>query len=267
MEEKIEVEKTVSEKVCLIVGSGKLGLPLIQNLKATIDQYKFIGTTTSAEKLQQLQKLDIDAIQFHNEFAPLQSHQFQVVIYTLPPGANQNIEWFKQLISIFPTDIKFIFISSTSVFGKGQGHVKESSVPSPEGPNGQFILAQEQAVKERFSNSIILRLGGLIRGESHPLFYISQKRVPTPNAYTHLVKQSDVIHFIQLLFRLHIKGPQIFHLLDQIQMNKKDYYQKMSQIYQMAPPLWDNDLADRPTMIDNQKSKMLGFTYSSILAK
>jgi len=65
---------------------------------------------------------------------------------------------------------RLVFVSSTSVYGKGlDGWVDENTATEPTGFNGRIMLEAEQLVTEQCSSSAILRLSGIYGSARHHL--------------------------------------------------------------------------------------------------
>ena len=68
----------------------------------------------------------------------------------------------RNVLDVLPTPKRFIYISSTSIYGQSDGGwVDESSPTEPAEENGRIVLECEQLLRERLPSAIILRFAGI----------------------------------------------------------------------------------------------------------
>ena len=98
---------------------------------------------------------------------------------------------------------RFIFVSSTSVYGQSHGEwVNEDSVTQPQTLTGQIILQAEKLVLDQGGQNCIIRFSGIYgRGRSHLLSAVARggKVQYEPPCYTNRIHRNDcvaVLHFI-----------------------------------------------------------------------
>lgn len=93
---------------------------------------------------------------------------------------------------------KIIFVSSISVYGDLSGEVTEATDPHPNSESGQWLDAVEQALQKRYSyNCVIVRAGGLIGENRHPVFQLAGRgMVRRGLAPVNLIHQEDLIRII-----------------------------------------------------------------------
>ncbi len=122
------------------------------------------------------------------------------------------------------THTKVVFISSTSVYGLNSGLINESSVASPQTASARWLLDVELKLKDKFRDDlIIIRPGGLIGGDRHPVFSLSQSQKP--------ISGQQVINFIHRLDLIEISLAAVnagnVHLINAVAPHhpkKEDYY-------------------------------------------
>ena len=90
---------------------------------------------------------------------------------------------------------KIIFTSSISVYGQAQGKLNEESQCHPNMLSGQQLIEVEQALINNFPNTvIILRLGGLIGPDRHPIHRLRKRsRIEGGLNPVNLIHQIDVL--------------------------------------------------------------------------
>lgn len=118
-----------------------------------------------------------------------------VLFLNTPPLKAMTAEAYADKISASAAE-RIIFISSTSVYGEAQTHVTEADAPQPDSPNGQWLVATENALKARLQKRLtIIRPGGLIGGERHPIRSMAGK-TGIPDGVVNLIHRTDLIGII-----------------------------------------------------------------------
>lgn len=196
-----------------VLGCGWLGLPLAKSFVS--EGYEVHGTTTSEEKLDSLKNesivpflisLNEDGIQGDiSDFL----RDTEVLILNVPPklrsGGNENYVKKMEFLhsEVKKTDLKnIIFISSTSVYGAIDGEVTEETVPDPNTESGKQLLAAEKIFFEDAAlQSTIIRFGGLIGPDRHPITMLCGKKgLSNGNAPVNLIHLNDCIGIIRWVF-------------------------------------------------------------------
>ncbi len=236
-----------------IIGCGWLGLPLVEKLRG--QGLNVISTTTTPQKNEILFDITCGPI-------PEKIWQCDTLIYTIPPLGLQEVEnFFKKINKI----TKIIFISSTSVYGKNQGHVTEKSPFDSSSKNALVLREAENYLKKNFSNLSIIRPGGLYGQKRHPVYFLAGKLgITSGDEYLHLVSQKDCLAALCKIIEFDLIGED-FNLVSNLRIFKKNYYTYMSKkLNLVAPQFTDLAKTDNPTQISNDKSKkMLSLQYEN----
>ncbi len=226
-----------------VLGCGWLGLPLA---KILIDKGFFVkGSTTSSNKISILKNFNIEAFQikiYEDEILGNIQGFFdnsKILIINIPPKLRhlqkENfVEKIKNLIPLIEmsTIENLLFISSTSIYGENNCIVTEESLPNPETESGKQLLKAEQILlKNKNFKTTILRLGGLIGEDRHPVKFLSgKKNIENPNAPINLIHQDDCI---RLILEIIIQGQnkdlvwnETFNAVAPFHPNRKDYYEQ-----------------------------------------
>lgn len=219
-----------------VLGCGWLGLPLA---KYFISQgHKVYGSTTSAEKLKLLQKDGIHA--YHISLSSARIHgdiqgflsDINILIINLPPKLRSgNHESFVEKIKLLHSEIKestvlkIIFVSSTAVYGEVDGEVTETTVPKPSTESGRQLLECEQLFqKDTALETTIIRFGGLIGPNRHPVTMLSKRqKLTNGNHPVNLIHLDDCIHMISTLIENNYWN-QVFNGVYPLHPTKKEYY-------------------------------------------
>ncbi|PWL39594.1 NAD(P)-dependent oxidoreductase [Flagellimonas aquimarina] len=219
-----------------VLGCGWLGLPLAKYL--ITHKYEVYGSTTSEEKVVFLQKEGIRAYQISLSAAGIDGDikdflsNIDILIINLPPKLRSGnresfVEKIKQLYSEIKTSkvLKVIFVSSTAVYGDIDGDVTESTVPKPSTESGRQLLQCEQLFQQdRDLDTTIVRFGGLIGPNRHPVNMLSKRQNLTNGSNPiNLIHLDDCIHMLSTIIANNYWN-QIFNGVYPLHITKKEYY-------------------------------------------
>ena len=212
-----------------IIGLGRIGIELGRILKK--ERYSIMGTTTSASKIRAL-KVEFDEVEifdFSKSIEVLRSFALSdYLVITVPPSSdNDYSNNLIQLISFFReinSSIKVIFLSSISVYGNKPREVTENSSLILQTENAKKINEVEEFLLSRLKEqSVILRLGGLVGENRHPVnFMKNKKKISKPYAGVNLVHHDDVCNFISHCLKSFKRG--VYNLCCQDHPPKNEYY-------------------------------------------
>lgn len=253
------------------MGCGWLGRPLANSFIS--DGYRVHGSTTSEEKLILLKKEGIlpFLISFHEDKIIGDISNFlkdiDLLIVNIPPKLRSgNKENYVKKIELLHREIKnnrvqkIIFVSSTSVYGAAKGEVTEETIPRPATESGIQLLAAEKVFsKDKNLQTAIIRFGGLIGPNRHPVTMLSgRKDLSKGNAAVNLIHLDDCIGIIKAVFENSwwnelINGVHPYH------PTKQDYYTKEANKRDIQPPDYKEDSVTkskkvRPEMLISVKN-------------
>ena len=119
---------------------------------------------------------------------------------------------------------KIVFVSSTSVYGDVDGEVTEETPPCPITESGVQLLASENVFREDPNlHTTILRYGGLIGPERHPIKNLAGRRVVNGNFPVNLIHLNDAVAIICKIVSQGYWG-EIFNGVYPHHPSKRDYY-------------------------------------------
>ena len=222
-----------------VLGCGWLGLPLAEHLLTS--GHRVSGSTTSNSKISVLSskkitpyliKVTKDGIGGDLSFFD----EPDIIIIAIPPGLRSNpkkrfdlmIEHCKQ--ACIKNNIKeVIFISSTSVYGNQSGVLTEESQLLPESTSGkQLVSCENLLVKTPEFSTTILRMGGLIGVDRHPVFQLGKKQfIENPNGSVNLIHLTDCIHIINSLIKRKIVN-NVYNCVTPYHPSRQKYYNQMA---------------------------------------
>lgn len=233
-----------------ILGCGWLGLPLAESL---IDAGHIVhGTTTSETKNIALLQKGIKGFVIEVKEAGIEGNikdfltDLDTLIINIPPKLRRTpYEDFvkkMQLLNEAATIAKIkhiIFVSSTSVYGDVEGEVTEATPPRPSTESGRQLLIAENIFRDNTAlRSTIIRFGGLIGPQRHPITMLSGKTgLTNGNEYINLIHLYDCIQIITQCIDEHwieevINGVYPYH------PTKKEYYTYTSKAMGLKSPTY-----------------------------
>ncbi|EGC72353.1 hypothetical protein HMPREF9953_0409 [Haemophilus parainfluenzae ATCC 33392] len=260
-------------KSVVIVGLGWLGLPLALHLKELGWCVK--GSKQSPNDAQKLHQLGIETYPFSlsDEMKRLPDHirplfNVDALILTLPPGRFSSQQYCEYLAFLTNQAKKhgvqhLIFTSSTSVFPDISGQFDEGSQRSAETEMGKTLIQAEQCLfQSGISHCDILRLGGLIGKQRHPVKFLAGKHnLKQGNSPVNLVYLEDCIQAITALL-MNPNGLRTYHLCAPIHPTRAEYYTKAAVFYDLPIPQFECSDSDPKRIIMADKiCRDLGFAY------
>lgn len=234
------------------MGCGWLGLPLAKSLLAA--GYRVHGSTTSEEKLKSLAEAGIQPflIRLGEDGINGPIDDFlsgaEILILNVPPklrGAHrENYVLKMQAVhrALTASSLKkLVFVSSTSVYGSLEGEVSEASPPVPDTESGRQLLETERLFREDAGlQTIIIRFGGLIGPERHPVTFLSGKKgLKNGQEAVNLIHLDDCIHLLQTVME-DGHWNEVFNGVYPLHPRKREYYVREALLRKLPPPEYLN---------------------------
>ena len=254
-----------------LLGCGWLGLPLAKILLAK--GFSVNGSVTSAKKLAVLQSFGIIPFQIEIGEDKIDGdmtsflENSEILIIDIPPKAGSS-DFTKKMKNLIPfieeSGIeKVIFISSTSVYAEENKVVTEAVLPNPATESGRQLVVCEQLFQKNESfKTTILRFGGLIGEDRHPVKYLSGKKNENPNSPVNLIHQEDCIGIISKIIKLGIYG-EIFNAAAPFHPTRKEYYTQKAQEYDLPLPQFVDSENQTGKIVSAEKiEKILGYLFA-----
>ncbi|AUH01128.1 NAD(P)-dependent oxidoreductase [Prodigiosinella confusarubida] len=258
-----------------IIGLGWLGMPLALALLGR--GYHVVGSKTTDDGVAAAQLSGIDCYRLQltpelecgaGDLAVLL--QTDALIITLPPSRTaQNGESYMQAVQQLVDSAlaygvpRILFTSSTSVYGRTYGRVKENSPLQPETMTGKALVELEQWLHALPNTSVdILRLAGLVGADRHPgRFLAGRRNLPNGSHGVNLVHQEDVIAAILLLLQLP-QGGHLYNLCAPEHPARQDFYPAQARNMHLDPPQFLPGDPALARLVDGHKiCSELGFEY------
>lgn len=221
-----------SKKTWGIIGLGWLGQALANELKSL--GINLWGTRTEIPTTNSNEILTESFVFGQNDF-PVKP--CDVLFVNTPPILDLTPADFVSEIHTPAEldDFKLIFISSTSVYGPRQKLCTEDTQPEPWTANGKWLYEVENLLEQKYQNKVlILRPGGLIGDERHPVFYFSKsQQVSGGLDPVNLIHCKDLIQIILQAEALNMSG--VINAIAPFHPRKSDYYNEWAEKLKLNP--------------------------------
>lgn len=255
-----------------ILGCGWLGLPLAKSLIAK--RRSVNGSTTSENKLQILKDAGINPFLVTLESESISETiipflaKSEILIIDIPPklrATNSDtsdsqqkvfVEKIKTLIPFIEQSNvkKVLFVSSTSVYGDENDLITEETTPNPETESGkQLLLAEALLQKNENFETTILRFGGLIGEDRHPVKFLAGKEnLENPDAPVNLIHQNDCINIIEeILYQS--KWNEVFNAVAPFHPTREEYYTQKAKEQNLTLPKFCTEKSNIKKIVASKK--------------
>ncbi len=264
-------------KKVAIVGLGWLGMPLAMALTAR--GWQVTGSKTSPDGVDAARRCGIEAFQLvltpeleceAEELDALMAVDALVVTLPASRTVKGGEDYMQAVQNVVDTALakkvpRIIFTSSTSVYGSGEGVMKETSPLQPETVAGKTLVELENWLHDLPGTSVdIVRLAGLVGPNRHPGRFLAGKTgLENGGHAVNLVHLDDVVDAIVLLLQTP-KGGHIYNLCASKHPSRDSFYPSVSKQLELEPPTFiDEPERSNGKVIDGSKIvSELGFEYT-----
>jgi nucleoside-diphosphate-sugar epimerase len=264
-------------KKVAIVGLGWLGMPLAMALTAR--GWQVTGSKTSPDGVDAARRCGIEACQLvltpeleceAEELDTLMAVDALVVTLPASRTVKGGEDYMQAVQNVVDTALakkvpRIIFTSSTSVYGSGEGVMKESSPLQPETVAGKTLVELENWLHDLPGTSVdIVRLAGLVGPNRHPGRFLAGKTgLENGGHAVNLVHLDDVVDAIVLLLQTP-KGGHVYNLCASKHPSRDSFYPSVSKQLGLEPPTFVAEpVRSNGKVIDGSKIvSELGFEYT-----
>jgi len=226
----MKAPKTIS-----LLGAGYLGLNFAKSLKK--DSFRLKLSTTHREKQHSLKQLGFDSFLYtlgeEDKDAFLQSDY----LFILTPPSEEVLMGLKKINVTNFSQTKIIYTSSIGIYDSQLKTFPEDFSLTPRTPRQKLLLEIEKAIA-KFSQHMIIRLGGLIGETRHPAHSLSHQKIvregETPINLSHLDDILSLFSYILKEFR-----PGLYHFVSEGHPLKRDFYAKECTRMHLSCPLFE----------------------------
>lgn len=247
----------------VIVGCGWLGKivggQLIKSGHEVWGSYR--GSTAKDElKNRGIQPFYFDLNLGSDDFSFLNKTELLLVFF--PPSAFQPEELtfynFQKILDRIPEKTRVIYSSSIGVYPRKNGLYGEgfdtSKSPKP------LLAKLENELSSKTHATLILRLGGLIGPDRHPVFSLAGKHMESDGeAYPNLVDARDIARFIDQRMNNFVSG--VYNFVAPTFKTKKEHYSKLAQKLNLETPVFGTK-EEEPRIISMERfNKIFEFEF------
>ncbi|UAX43064.1 SDR family oxidoreductase [Pasteurella canis] len=257
-----------------IVGLGWLGLPLARHLKNLGWEVK--GSKRTHEGAEQMRLIRLESYPLEltpeinadpDDLTMLLSVDSLVI--NIPPSQyffnpQHYVLGIQNLVNeaLLQGVNHIIFISSTSVFPEITGQFDESSIPQPNSEITKALIEVEQWLFQLDNiDCDIIRFGGLVGDDRHPVYSLAGKEVKAGNSPVNLVHFDDCARAIQLLLETP-SHQRLYHVVAPEHPRKAEYYSIMAKKLGIeAPHFISSDDDPVRIILANKICQEIDFVY------
>ncbi len=259
-----------------ILGCGWLGLPLAE---ALVKIHTVKGSVTTTAKLPVLKEKGVLPFQvdLNNPDADAITgflHGSEVLVVAIPPKvrAEGAISYPDKLKALVPYIVqagikKVLFTSSISVYGENETvpEVDELTEPNPQTESGKQVLASERVLQScnDFSTTIV-RLGGLVGGERHPVYHLSGRdNIENPHAPVNLINREECVEILSKIIERNVWG-EVFTAVHPETRTRQEYYTGVAKDLGLTAPKFVQYGSTVGKIVKGQEKlqRFLGITFS-----
>jgi nucleoside-diphosphate-sugar epimerase len=157
------------------------------------------------------------------------------------------VEGLRNALDALPACRRFIYVSSTSVYGQSHSEdVDESSPTEPREGNGQVVLEAERLLRHKLPGAIILRFAGIYgpnRGIRRASVEKGEALICDPDKWLNLIHVDDGARAVLAAAARGRKG-ETYLIADDCPVRRRDFYTCMAELLGAPPPRFELPSAD-----------------------
>lgn len=238
-----------------VLGAGWLGYDLA--LRCSKNHSVFITNRNLKQVSSNLQTFEFEFGQTLPHF--IEKLDYLFICSTI---SKEKLDFLKQFVDALRIKLKpnccVVFTSTIGVYLPSKGKQNETSVCLNE---HHPSLLFERLLQKKMKYCIILRLGGLIGKDRHPVYQLVQKNEVTDgDALINLIHKADIRSFFDCIIKQQIPTG-IYNLVYPYHPTKKAYYSKWAIKLGLKQPVFlDGNSSGK--WIDSTRSEAIsGFSY------
>lgn len=258
-----------------IIGLGWLGKPLSKKLAQ--EGYCVKGTTTSLQKKNQLQREGHEVYKLTIQPESLVGDIFlffenlDILIVNIPPQIQKEdtSSYIKKIDILIHHVVQFkikqlLYVSTTSVFLDTDeiSIYNETNNPNAYSSKANQLIEAERIIMNNVSfEATVVRFGGLVGNNRHPIYYLSGKQVGNAKAPVNLIHLEDCIKLLLCIINKNEWG-HYFHGVTEIDKNKSEFYSFSALKRSLLPPVF-TEIQSKGKKISSEFTRMhLGIQFN-----
>lgn len=246
-----------------IIGCGWLGFEL--GKKWVHQNLNVKGTVRSEENAQELQKAGIQAYTFAlgQQISTEFFADLDLIVICLPISTKNALNDYKSLINQIAQNKEnqtcILLTSSISVYNQLEGVIDEYTAIKDRSTIN--FLVEELCRKSFDSQLAIMRLGGLISEDRHPITVLAGKQqLKNGTEVINLVHRNDVINMIDRIITKNAFG-HVYNCVYPYHPLKSVYYQNEAAKRQLIAPTYETMVNQQRIINSNKSEEELDFTF------
>jgi len=143
------------------------------------------------------------------------------------------------VLDVLPPPERFLYISSTSVYGQCQGEeVDEQAATEPVEESGRVMLEAEQLVRDRLPGAVVLRFAGiygpgrLLRSQA---LRAGEEIVADPEKWLNLIQVEDGVAAV-LAAEARARPGEVYNVSDDRPVRRREFYTLLARLLAAPPP-------------------------------
>ncbi len=251
----------------VVGGCGWLGQKLGRRLIES--GHEVVGTYRRNAVRSELEEIGIKGYcyNFLTEFTQISTEitdKADFVLLALPPINRQNLTDYSisltNFLSQFDEKAKVFFVSSIGVYPNRTGEFDEEYEFTEEEQLNSLYMAESALRNIAGERLVILRLGGLIGEDRHPVRSLSGKTIESSGAAPlSLIHESDIARFIEI--QMEKFTPGTYNLVTPTHYQKKAYYDEAAQALNFLSPNYIGHTDVERKIRADKVIEKLGFKY------
>lgn len=238
-----------------VIGAGWIGMDWVKRLSEQQHTIRYTkrNSAIQSEQFYQFSFGEKLPPSFYNKL------DFLFITAAIPKEKPVFSDFFEQLKQHLPDNCRIVFASTTGVYLAESGSVREeNSKLKTDSVYYQF----EQLLLDFFPDqTIILRLGGLIGEDRHPVFSLSgRKDIADGQKAVNLIHKGDILRFFQCILQKSVPVG-IYNLVYPEHPTRKEYYTAKAEENNLIIPEFLEG-TEYGKIVSSEKSKEItGFDY------
>lgn len=229
------------------------------------NNWKIKGTVRKAESAVALEKIGITP--FIYKLGDILEKDFftdlDLIVISLPISSKNSMNDYKNLVKQVglnkETQTCILLTSSISVYNQMEGVLDEYAAIKDQ---STINFKMEEVCRKSFNNQLtIVRLGGLISEDRHPITVLAgKKHLKNGTEVINLVHRNDVVNMLDRITAKNAFG-HVYNCVYPYHPLKSAYYQSEAEKRQLVTPTYEVVINQQRIINSNKSEEELDFTY------